>query len=346
MRLLVKTLALTAGVALAGAASAQRLQVPDASPSAVTSQTVGLTEMTVKYSRPAVRGRKVWGGMVPYGQVWRAGANTNTTVSFSTPVTVDGKPLAEGIYGLHAIPTEKEWTVIFSKQHQAWGSFTYDAKEDALRVTVTPQPATDVAERLAYTFDDVAASSAVLSLRWEKVRVPLKIAVDLPKTVTANLADQLRGIANFDPPSWNQGANWLVNNGGDLATARKWVDTSIDRRKTAAALLTKATILDKTNDAAGAAALRAEADGIATEAERNFLGYQYLQAGDLDKAIAAFRKNTEKFPDSWNTYDSLAEGLATKGDKKGATLNYEKAKAMTKDDVQKARIDAELAKLK
>lgn len=346
MRLFVKTLAIAAGVALAPAAPAQRLQLPDASPSAATSQTVGLTEMTVKYSRPAARGRKVFGGLVPYGEVWRAGANANTTISFSTPVTVEGKPLPEGVYGLHAIPGEKEWTVILSTQHLAWGSFTYDAKEDALRVTVAPQTTGDATERLEYAFDDVTASSAVLALRWEKVRVPLKIAIDLPKTVAANLANQLRGLGGFDPPSWNQAANWMANNGGDLATARKWVDTSIDRRKTAAALLTKATILDKAGDATGAAALRTEADGIATEPERNFLGYQYLQAGDMDKALATFRKNIEKFPDSWNAYDSLAEGLAAKGDKKGAIANYEKARSMTKDEAQKTRINVELAKLK
>jgi len=138
---------------LATAVSAQpSLTLPQASPRASVSQTVGLTEMTITYHRPAVNARKIWGGLVPYGEVWRAGANENTTISFSSPVTVGGKTLAAGIYGLHILPTEGNWTVILSTVSSAWGSFSYDSKEDAARVTVQPQPA-DVQERLSYSFE-------------------------------------------------------------------------------------------------------------------------------------------------------------------------------------------------
>src|SRR5579862_1832290 len=115
------------------------IPVPESSQRAVVIQRIGLTDVTIVYHRPLVGGRKVWGGMVPYGQVWRAGANENTTIEFSDPVNIEGQPLARGVYGLHMIPTPESWTVIFSKMSTAWGSFTYKQEEDALRVTVKPQ---------------------------------------------------------------------------------------------------------------------------------------------------------------------------------------------------------------
>src|ERR1043166_5046939 len=153
---------------LCGTVSAQSdLKLPDASQAAEVKQRIALTDITVKYHRPLVNGRKIWGGLVPYGKVWRAGANENTTIEFSDPVSIEGKPLAKGIYGLHMIPAENEWTIIFSKNATAWGSFTYNQAEDALRVTVKPRAA-DPEEALAYEVDDITPTSAVIALRWEK----------------------------------------------------------------------------------------------------------------------------------------------------------------------------------
>ena len=139
------------------------LDLPRDSQHAKVIQRVGITDITINYHRPLVKGRKVWGGLVPYGQVWRAGANENTTIEFTDPVTIEGKPLAKGIYGLHMLPTENEWTVIFSKTATAWGSFTYNQSEDALRVTVKPQAA-EMKEAMAYEVDDVTPTSAVIAL--------------------------------------------------------------------------------------------------------------------------------------------------------------------------------------
>jgi len=110
------------------------LNLPETSQLAINKQRIGLTDITITYHRPLVNGRKIWGGLVPFGEVWRAGANENTTIEFSDPVSVEGKPLAKGIYGLHMIPTADSWTVIFSKMATAWGSYTYKQEEDALRV--------------------------------------------------------------------------------------------------------------------------------------------------------------------------------------------------------------------
>ena len=160
---------LTAGILFAGSVVAQQnigLSLPNVSPRAETRQVVGLTEIDVQYNRPAVNDREVWGALVPYEQVWRAGANENTVISISTDVSVEGKKLAAGSYGLHAIPGESDWQIIFSKDTTAWGSFSYSEEEDALRVTVRPQQA-DFEEHLAYTFDDLTNESTTLNLRWE-----------------------------------------------------------------------------------------------------------------------------------------------------------------------------------
>lgn len=145
-------------------------------------------DITIDYSRPGVKGRKIWGDLVPYGMnpgnqysknkpyPWRAGANENTTMEFKKDVLVEGKPLPAGKYGLHMIPGEKEWTIIFSKNNSAWGSFTYNQDEDALRITVTPVKAPHQ-EWLMFGFDDLAGTSATAYLHWEQLKVPFKIKV-------------------------------------------------------------------------------------------------------------------------------------------------------------------------
>ena len=333
-------------VALALPAPAQTpVTTPGPSPHASVRQTVSVTEMTVTYSRPAVRGRKIWGGLVPYGQVWRTGANENTVVEFSTPVKVEGQPLPAGRYGLFTVPGETSWTVIFSRESRAWGSDSYDPKEDALRVVVAPQPG-EIAERLLFTFDEVTDSAAALTLRWESLRLPVRIEVDRVATVTADLAEQLRGLPRYGWQGWNGGAQWLAANGGNADLALAWVDKSIALQENGANLMTKAAILERKGDPKAANDLRTKADQIANEAQRNQLGYQYLGAGQVDLAIATFQKNVKAFPGSWNAWDSLAEAYATKGDKKAAIENYTKALSMAKDEVQKKRIEAELAKLR
>ena len=141
------------------------LDLPRQSQHAVVSQRIGITDITINYHRPLVNDRKVWGNLVPYGQVWRAGANENTTITFSDPVTIEGKALAAGTYGLHMIPNENEWTIIFSKNSTSWGSFTYKESEDALRVNVEPQAA-EMRNALTYDFDRVTPDSSVVELEW------------------------------------------------------------------------------------------------------------------------------------------------------------------------------------
>src|SRR4029077_9006028 len=154
---------------LGGTVSAQNdLNLPDASQAAEVKQRIALTDITVNYHRPLVNGRKIWGGLVPYGKVWARGANENTTIEFSDPVSVEGKPLAKGVYGLHMIPNPDSWTVIFLKTNRAGGRCSYDKKEDDLRVDVKPKPLAENDEALEFEFEDLKPTSTAVTMKWEK----------------------------------------------------------------------------------------------------------------------------------------------------------------------------------
>ena len=326
-------------------AQAPPLVLPKQSPRASVSQTIGLTTIALTYDRPAVNGRDVWGALVPFDSVWRAGANENTVLEFSSPVRIGGHAVGAGRYGLHMIPTSGDWTVILSRQANAWGSFSYDPKEDALRLTAAPAPG-DMRERLTYTFDEPTDSSVVLTLRWEKLTLPFTIGVDTRAVVVDSLREQLRGLGRFFWQPWSQAAAWCAANGVNLEEATTWADRSITMNQNFTNLRVKAALLGLRGDEAGAAAAAQRSLAIATEAEMNTYGYLLMGQGKVDSALVIFRKNTRDHPKSWNTYDSLAEAYATKGDKKLAAENYSKALAMTPDPQQKRRIQAVLAALR
>ncbi len=320
------------------------LNVPQASPQASVAQTVGVTDIKINYHRPAVNKRKIWGELVPYNEVWRAGANENTTISFSTDVAVGGQKLVAGTYGLHMLPTEKDWTVIFSKQAAAWGSFSYDPKEDALRITATPQPA-EFQERLGYTLDEPTDNSVQVAVRWEKVRVAFPVTVETPQVVVESLRRELRGLSRFFWQGWNQAAAYCLRNSVNLDEALEWANQSVGIAENFTNLRTKAGLLEKKGDTKTAEALRARSLALANEVEMNAYGYQLLGQKKTDEAIGILKKNAKDHPASWNVYDSLAEAYATKGDKKLAVENYSRALSMAPES-QKKRINDALAKLK
>jgi tetratricopeptide (TPR) repeat protein len=344
-----RTLVLTS-LALLGAAPAARAQVPTlvlpkASQRATVSQTVGLTTVSVTYDRPAVKGREVWGKLVPYDSVWRAGANENTVIAFTSPVRVGGKELPAGRYGVHMIPTANDWTVILSRQADAWGSFSYDQKEDAVRLTAVPTEAPHQ-EHLAYTLDDPESGSVTATMRWEKLAVPFTVEMDYKQVVVDSLRQQLRGLGRFFWQPWMQAAAWCAGNDVNLAEASEWAQNSIAINENFNNLRLKATLLEKLGDPTNAATLRQRAFALATEPDMNAYGYQLLGEGKVDSAIVVFQKNVKDYPKSWNVYDSLAEAFALKGDKRKARELYGKALAMTKDPAQQQRISGILAGLK
>ncbi|HYM07586.1 MAG TPA: DUF2911 domain-containing protein [Terriglobales bacterium] len=296
-----------------GQAQSFLLDLPRASQHAVVTQRVGITDVTINYHRPLVNKRKVWGGIVPYGQVWRAGANENTTIKFSDPVTIEGKPLPAGTYGLHMIPGENEWTVIFSRNSTSWGSFTYDQAEDALRVTVKPQ-ATDFHEALAYDFDDVNPDSTVVTLRWEKVAVPFKVGVNTHEIVEANLHNQLRGLAQYAWDGWDDAANYLLQEKIDLEEALKYSDKSIQNEARYDNFMTKSRVLDALGRKDEATTVRDKALSMANAIQLHGYARQLQIAGKQSEAFAIFRDNAKKNPDQWIVHVGLSRMYSAQGD--------------------------------
>lgn len=325
-------------------AQQRELTAPELSQAASVTQRIGLTDISISYHSPLAKGRKIWGELVPYNEVWRAGANENTVISFSTDVTVEGKFLAAGTYGLHMIPTPREWKVIFSKNAAAWGSFFYNEKEDALRVNVVPRKAENQ-EWLSYSFINPKAISVTAALHWEELVIPFDIGIDVPETVYQNMKKELTGINGFFWQGFNQAAAYCIQNKIHLDDAAKWIDNSISIQKNFTNLNTKAKLLEVQQNNAEASAIKKEALSIADEVQLNAYGYELLGQGRMNDAIELFRDNVKRYPTSWNVYDSLGEALEKSGDKKGAMANYKTALAKA-PEAQKKRLETVISKLK
>src|SRR5216110_1586268 len=233
---------------LTGAAFAQNdLNLPDVSQAAEVKQRIALTYITVKYHRPMVNGRKIWGSLVPYGKVWRAGANENTTIEFSDPVSVEGQPLAKGTYGLHMIPNPDSWTVIFSKTNTGWGSYSYDQKEDALRVDVKPKTLPQSEEALEFEFENLKPTSTAVTLKWEKLGIPFAVFVNDADQTLQNIRAQMKGAGQFAWQAPDQAAQFCLTIKINLEEALRWADASIQNEDRFENLSTKADILKALN---------------------------------------------------------------------------------------------------
>jgi tetratricopeptide (TPR) repeat protein len=289
------------------------LDLPRPSQHAVVTQRIGITDITLNYHRPLVNGRKIWGSLVPYGQVWRAGANENTTITFTDPVTIEGKPLPKGTYGLHMIPNEKEWTVIFSKNSTSWGSFTYDEKEDALRVNVKPEPE-EMREALTYVFDDVKPDSTKVRLMWEKLAVPFKVGVNTNEIVQASLHNQLRGLAQYTWFGWDDAATYLVTNKLNMEDALKYEDQSIQNEERFDNLITKSQVLAALGRKDQATTTRNKAIGMANAIQLHGYGRQLQTQGQQAQAFEIFEMNIKKNPDHWIVHNESARIACAKGD--------------------------------
>ena len=299
---------------LSGASLAQSLvlDLPDQSQRAEVSQKIGVTNITIKYHRPLVNDRKIWGGLVPYGQVWRAGANFNTMISFTDPVTIEGQPLAAGTYGLHMIPNADEWTIIFSKNSTSWGSFTYDQAEDALRVNVKPATS-DMHNALTYDFDQLTPNSAVVELEWEKVAVPFKVAVDVHSTVQASLKKQLRNLSQYTWMSWDDAANYLLAEKVALDDALTYTNKSIQTEDRYDNEMTKANVLKALNRNDESETAKKKALELASPLQTHLYARQLQAEKHQDEAFAIFRDNAKKHPDQWFVHTGLARIYSSQG---------------------------------
>jgi tetratricopeptide (TPR) repeat protein len=336
---------------LAGAANAQfknggqavELKLPTLSQRSIITQRVGLTDITINYCRPLVGGRTLWGKEIAYGQVWRAGANENTTIAFTDDVSVEGHALPAGTYGLHMIPAADQWTVIFSKNSTSWGSFSYDEKEDALRVTVKPQSG-NFQEALEYTFDDVKPDSAAATLRWAKMVVPFHVSVDVNAIVYRSIQNQLRNTGGFTWAGYDEAANWLLDTNENLDQALKWEDRSILAEERFENDLNKSDILAAMGKKEEAAALKAKAFDLASGIQLHAYGRGLQFQKKQDEGFAVFQINIKKRPDEWYTHGEIARIASAKGDFSTAIKEMNLALASA-PDVAKPGIQRLIARL-
>ena len=278
--------ALTASLtAQTAAPAAPKLEFPAASPSVMLKQRVGVTDIELLYGRPGLKGRVAFGGLVPYGKVWRTGANTATKIKFSTPVKFGGAAIPAGSYELFTIPGEKEWTVIVHKDSSQWGAYSYKQENDVARVTARPVALAAAVETLTIDFNDLRDESATLNIAWEKTRVPVKITVD----VVANLVPQIEAVMASDAAKkpYANAAMFYLDNKLDLKKAAQWMDAAIAAQPDAFYLVyRKGLIQAAAGDKAGALATAQASLAAATKAGGP-IGEEYV--GLNQKLIASLK---------------------------------------------------------
>jgi hypothetical protein len=344
---------------LSATANAQLTMPPDGDNQRSTvTQQIGPVSVRVEYSSPRVvhgkedRRGQIWGKLVPWGLSdlgfndcthcpWRAGANENTVFTVDHDVKVQGQPLPAGRYGVHMIPSEKEWTVIFSKDSTSWGSFSYDPKEDALRVTTRAEKA-PYREWLSYEFPTREPAHATLALEWEELRVPLDITVeDAPALWAQSMRRELRDMKGFYAENWRNAAEYCVTNkvalGDALAWAKKAVSAPFIGQETFRSLMT----LSRAEAANGHAAdsdkafQRAIAHQTANALEIHMLGRKLLTDGKKEEAMKVFAANAKRFPNQWPVHVGLLRGYAALGKQKEALTEARLALPQAPDNLNR-----------
>lgn len=353
--------ALWALLGLGQQAQAQFVKLPDGgvNQKSMIGQQVGITDIEIHWNAPGVKGRegKIWGtGVANYGFInlgfgtstaspWRAGANECTTMSFSTDVTINGKPLAAGKYGFFIAVYPDSCTLIFSKNADQWGSFFYKPEEDVLRVTAQQQKNLPQSrEWLAYTFAAPTAHTVEVALEWEHWRIPFVVAVDLAKTVLPSIRKQLTGAMGFDPPSMATAAQWCNANNLNLEEALLWATNATDPQqggqKTFGALSTKASLERKLGRNADADKTMAGAIENAGIIEIHGYGRQLISEKKYKEALVVFEQNHQKNGDAWPVHVGLARGYSAAGDLKKALEHAKIALGQAPDDLNKKSLEA------
>lgn len=318
------------------------LDLPVPSQKATVAQRVGLTDVTVEYFRPAVNGRKIWGGLVPYGfqspgingAPWRTGANTNTTFSVTDDIKVEGKELKAGTYGFFVAVNENNTaTIVFSRESKAWGSFFYNPEEDVLRVNVNTKTI-NMTELLTFSFDEVLPKSTVLSVKWADKEIPVRIDVDVDKIVITSIREQFKNPVTFSWHSRSQAAAYLAAVNSHLDLALQWANESIDGaqgiigfpgEKNFITLTTKSDILAALDSVPQSRQVLAEAlknAGNTSIGIVNFYARSLITAKRKEDALTVFGWMQKQWPDNWLAKHGMARGLSANGRYKEA-LKFE-----------------------
>lgn len=327
------------------------------SPAASVTQTIGISTVTVNYSRPSVKGRKIWDSLVPYGYnvqafgahnaaPWRAGANENTTIKFSDDATVQGQAVPAGEYGLFfVINSDNTGEMILSKDYKSWGSFWYDSTLDLERAKIQLRDVPTMTEMLTYDFINDTKNSAELVLNWEKKQFPVKIEFDVDKIVMDNATEELKNTAGFSWQGYASAANYALQNNVNLDQAVVWANLAATQNNNFTTLSLKSNLQKKAGKTDEADKTMNDAVQVSTENELNLYAYQLMNQGQTDKAIEVFLLNTKRHPESANVWDSLGEGYATKGDKKNAIASFKKSLSLNPPALTKANSEKFLKQL-
>jgi tetratricopeptide (TPR) repeat protein len=331
---------------------------------ATVSEQVGLAEIRITYHRPAVNGRegKIWGMTVPRGFVdqgfgtskaapWRAGANENTVIEFEDDVKIEGRALPKGKYGFFIAYDPVESILIFSKKYDAWGSFFYDEKQDALRVKVKPRILEKSTENLKYEFTEQTPNTALISLSWEKLSIPFKVEVDLLKQQFNAFVEESQHPYGFTSQGLNIAAAWTLQNNYEMEKGLEWASLATAQNfpgdpTSFTALSTKAGLLDKLGRSAEAAAVIKAALPYGNMNQLRQLGMQLLTAKQPKAALEVFEFNYNKNPTQFITMVGMARGLSATGDYKKANEFATKALPLAPNDANKKAVEGMIEKLK
>ena len=363
-RLRFSALVLLFGLSVRGF-GAQGLTSPPSgdNPQASVTQAIGPVRVTIDYSSPRVvrgannRQGKIWGELVPWGLSdlgfngckscpWRAGANENTTFKVTHDVKVQGQPLPAGTYGLHMIPGQDEWTVIFSKDANSWGSFWYDPKQDALRVK-TKAGKSEYHEWLTYEFTQRESAKTTVALKWEELQVPVSITVDDPNQLWVDqMRADLRQSAGFSYQNWQQAADFCAQNKINLAEGLSWAQRAVSDptwsggQENFATLATLANLQDLNGRGEEAVKTfdKALNHPTANPIQIHMAARQLMASGKKDQALRVFQLNAKRFPNQWPVHVGLMRGYAATGDKKKALEEARLALAQAPDEGNKKNL--------
>ncbi len=348
---------MAAGCCLPTLLTAQLTTLPSGgNKKAAVSERVGLTDIAIHYDRPAVKGREgqIWGKLVYVGYQnlgfgsataapWRAGANENTSIEFSTDVKIEGQPLAAGKYGFFIAYDPNECTLIFSKNSSSWGSFYYNDKEDVLRVKVKPVATDKSVEWLKYEFLNETEQGATIALEWEKLMIPFKIETDYINQQIALFRNELRGQTGFTWQPWDQAAQWCLQKNTNLEEALLWSDSASSANfggsQSFQAWSTKAQLLTKLNRGQEADSIMKKVLPIASMQEVHQYARSLLVQKKNKEAFDAFKMNYDKHPNVFTTNMGMVRGYSAVANYKKALEFAQKAATQVPDPVNKANLD-------
>lgn len=340
--------------------SVAQLTAPDdgGSVRATVSERIGITDVSITYGRPGVKGRegKIWGDLVHEGFKqesfgggnpipWRAGANETTTIEFSTEVLVEGTPIPAGKYGFFIAYAPSRCTLIFSTINDSWGSYFYDEKEDVARVFVTPKALKEGVERLKFEFTDQQDSSAVVALSWDKLTIPFRVSVPLHQLQMATFKRELKSAKGFDVEAWLQYAHYLKDHNTNLDEALRYANSATRSAPGFRSFIAKADILYMLNRVKEADTAMEKAAYYGNPYQLHYYALGKLNQNNSQLALKAFKLNHSKHQDLYIANLGLVKGYQAAGDNKAALSAAKKALALAKDEKSKAEVESVIAEL-